>query len=95
MTLFDTPGADAAYERWLDPPESKCPSECNCEECHERHREAGDVIENAIERWENFLCCVDALDEMKQKGLVCPKHPRADFVIATKWCEQCEAEAKP
>lgn len=36
MRLFETPGADAAYEKFLEPPSLH--EEDGCERCHDYHK---------------------------------------------------------
>jgi len=44
MQLFETRGADAAYDRWQEPPDIH--EEDGCERCHELHREFGVLVED-------------------------------------------------
>lgn len=98
MRLFDTPGADAAYDRWLTTtPEDRAHlPECNCEPCHEWHISEGMVEDNAIEAPQDYQCCVDQLDLWIETGKRCKTHPKAYFEPATKTepahCEGCEPE---
>jgi len=98
VRLFDTPGADVAYDRWLTttPEDRAHPSECNCEKCHEWHIDEGMVIENAVDWGIDFQCCVDEFDLMVEKKQACRTHPKSYFEPATKTepahCEGCEPE---
>jgi len=86
MRLFDTPGADAAYDRWLDPPEPKCPEECNCEDCHDHHMRNGEVAELA--ELGDFQCCEDQLDSWIDDGEWCGDKPK-DHGNAYMWKGRC------
>lgn len=73
MSLFSSPGVDAAYDRWLTTPPEGHPGECNCDDCHEEHdiRElAGDV---------DFDCCTDALEDLVSVGEACAAKPKEHF----------------
>lgn len=95
--LFDTPGADAAYDRWLTttPADRAHLPECNCERCHDQHLEDGIVISNAVCSPQDYGCCVEKFADMVEAGEVCKTHPEAYFEKATKGrpahCEGCDA----
>lgn len=71
---------------------------CNCRECHEHHIYNIEVIDLALQAPQDFPCCVQELENMIRKGMVCPKHPAGSCGQATKtapaWCDEC-AEADP
>jgi len=56
MRLFDTVGADAAYDRYFNPPDLH--EDDDCEECHKLHIGEGVVEENALKWHRQFPCCV-------------------------------------
>lgn len=97
MRLFQTPGADAAYDRWQNPPESKCRLECNCEQCHDRHVREHKFIDNALDTPSDYQCCVNELNDRIYEGKLCGKHPRAYFESNSGktgkpvvYCEGCD-----
>lgn len=96
IRLFQTSGADSAYERWQNPPDVH--EEDGCETCHAWHHEQSEVVANALDFPKQFLCCVAEFEEMKAAGKVCVVHPRAYFEPATSehlaYCEDCP-EVKP
>lgn len=67
---------------------------CNCEGCHIRHKRTHIVVENALDYPQDFKCCVEEYERMKEEGRVCKEHPRAYFEPATgttpAFCEQCD-----
>jgi hypothetical protein len=77
--LFDTSGADEAYDNWLTttPEDRAHQPECNCERCHAQHIEMCEVPENA--RRIDYQCCKDELDEWIENGKWCPEHGSADM----------------
>jgi hypothetical protein len=103
MRLFDTPGADSAYDRWLTttPADRAHQDECNCEKCHDWHREEHLIEDNALDSPKDFQCCVEEYEARLEDGEYCKKHRGAYVEAPTKttpfYCEDCEAEkeAKP
>lgn len=77
MRLFDTPGADSAYDKWQNPPDIH--EDDSCEMCHTAHVSGGEVAKNALEWPAQYPCCVDEFEELKATGGVCLKHPLAYF----------------
>lgn len=94
MSLFDTPGADSAYDKWLTTtPEDKGHApECNCDRCHQAHIDEDMVEDNA--EGPDFQCCIDQLDGWIADGKRCGKHPKSYFEPAEggkpAYCEECD-----
>lgn len=77
MRLFSTSGADAAYDRWLDPPEVHEVDECM--DCHE----AGE--HNPIEYYEVCDGCAKDLADRAQHTTIEFKFTVADVEKARDW----------
>ncbi len=54
-------------DRWLTttPEDRAHKDECNCLGCHEGHKQSDMVRENALERPQDFGCCVEEADNLK------------------------------
>lgn len=92
MRLFETPGADGAYDRWQEP-NSKHTGDCECSGCHNIHIEENLVQENALDY--NMGCCQEQMEDWFQSGKKCRKHPRSAVTDATaetnfqRLCDWC------
>jgi|WetSurMetagenome_2_1015567.scaffolds.fasta_scaffold50434_5 hypothetical protein len=83
--------SDSPPDSWYDPPEprhrdkTRIPDECNCEECHEGHKEFDDVYENS--KSPDYQCCREQMAEWYRTGDRCEKHPTAYCEVGL--CESC------
>lgn len=74
MQLFNTIGADSAYDKWLDPI-SGHKDECNCDRCHDWHKEEGLVEDHAKNFPKDYQCCVHEweslmIDAVEESGIL-------------------------
>jgi hypothetical protein len=94
MRLFDTPGADSAYDKWLTttPADRGHAPECNCDRCHQAHIDESMVEENAESH--DYKCCIEQLEDWVGRGKRCGNHPKSYFEPAEKgklaYCEECD-----
>lgn len=84
MMIFDTPGTDAAYDKWLDPPFGHI-EECNCPRCHKEH-----ALEECAPL-PDFRCCRDEIDMLIDEGRWCAKHGGA-YMDFDGTCVECLEE---
>lgn len=98
MRLFDTPGADAAYDRWQNPPDVREHTDYGCSNClnpdEDGHCDPGcdNCHEFDIEMALSKECslCVTLFENQVAEGERCLKHPRR--YCEPGYCEGCEDE---
>lgn len=81
MSLFNTPGADAAYDRYLEPPDTH--EICACAECHDESQHSNPLL------WRDECgACYEQLNRIANHVAIEFSFTASDLQTAIEWAQR-------